>query len=384
MRMKLTSACLTIPAMVCALAATPAFAAKTTLVVDDDFADCPTATFTSIQSAVAAASAGDTIKVCAGTYIEQVTITAGKDGLELRSMPPLAATIKAPVLMLDPKAIVHISGADDVTIRDFTISGPGGSGCDSIRYGIRVDGDGSAKIRGNHITMIHDTPFSGCQNGNAIQIGRQFEGQTGSAEITNNGIDKYQKSGIVVDNVGSNATIRNNLILGVGPTITIAQNGVQVSRGATASVEKNDISDNLYAPMTVVSTGVLLFQPGAAVDVGHNKLRRNDESIFSISAVGPKIQHNDIADNTFDGIGLDDTSGAAVEHNSSEGNGFDGIWVSSTSANNTMAHNKMKNNTEHDAHDDSVGTGTGGTANTWTKNKCGSPNKDNKGGALCK
>lgn len=367
-----------------ALAVTPAFAAKTTLVVDDDFADCPTATFTSIQSAVAAASAGDTIKVCAGTYTEQVTIPAGKDGVELRSVPPLAATIKAPPAMVVPKAIVNITAAGDVTIRDFTISGPGGGGCDSIRYGVRVGEGASAKIRGNHITMIHDFPFSGCQNGNAIQIGRQFEASTGSAEITNNGIDTYQKTGIVVDNAGSNATISHNLIVGVGSTVTIAQNGVQVSRGATASVQHNEINDNMYSPMTFVSTGVLLFQPGAAVDVSHNKLRRNDETIYSISAVGPKIQHNDIAVSTFDGIGLDDTSGAAVAHNTSEVSGLDGIWVASTSANNTIAHNKMKNNTEHDAHDDSVGTGTGGTANIWTKNKCGSPNKDNHGGALCK
>ncbi len=38
--------------------------------VDDDKADCPAATFTSIQAAVDAAASGDTITVCAGDYAE--------------------------------------------------------------------------------------------------------------------------------------------------------------------------------------------------------------------------------------------------------------------------------------------------------------------------
>ncbi|MBA2495337.1 MAG: right-handed parallel beta-helix repeat-containing protein, partial [Acidobacteria bacterium] len=44
-----------------------------TLIVDDDLA-CPGATFSTISAAVAAAIAGDTIQVCAGTYNEFVTV----------------------------------------------------------------------------------------------------------------------------------------------------------------------------------------------------------------------------------------------------------------------------------------------------------------------
>ena len=66
------------------------------LIVDDDLRDCPNAQFTSIQAAVDAAPAGAKIKVCAGTYVEQVTIPAGKDGLTLFSEADLQAVIKAP------------------------------------------------------------------------------------------------------------------------------------------------------------------------------------------------------------------------------------------------------------------------------------------------
>src|SRR5437762_1556231 len=46
-----------------------------TLAVDDDGAQCLGAPFTTIQAAVTAASAGDTIQVCAGSYTENVVIT---------------------------------------------------------------------------------------------------------------------------------------------------------------------------------------------------------------------------------------------------------------------------------------------------------------------
>jgi len=71
-----------------------------------------------------------------------------------------------------------------------------------------------------------------------------------------------------------------------------------------------------------------------------------------------------------------------IAHNFSEGNGFDGIWVGANSTGNTITNNQMEDDVDHDAHDDSVGPGTGGTANTWDKNHCGSANPENKPG-LC-
>lgn len=215
--------------------------AQGTLVVDDDgFAtatdcdDSTTAAFTTIGAAVAAAPAGDTILVCPGTYTEQVTITT--NNLTLQSVTPLAATIKAPSSMADPKAIVHVSGATGVSVFDFRISGPGGGGCNSIRYGVRIDGGGLATLDGNKIQDIRDNPFSGCQNGIGVLVGRAADSTTGTATITDNEIVGYQKGGIVVDNTGSSAMVTMNQVVGAGPTKTIGQNGIQVSRGATATI----------------------------------------------------------------------------------------------------------------------------------------------------
>src|SRR5207244_8466554 len=142
-------------------------------------------------------------------YMEQVTIPAGKDGLTLFSEGDLQAVIKAPLVMTYPKAIVRVNGAQNVTISHFTITGPGGTGCGSIYYGVFVSDGGSALITDNHITDIRDNSLtlSGCQNGIGVSIGRNnadFGGPTtGSGTVIHNLIDKYQKGGVLVDRAPS-------------------------------------------------------------------------------------------------------------------------------------------------------------------------------------
>ena len=355
--------------MVLAAFAAPVAAASNTLVVDDDGAQCKKADFTTISAAVTAASAGTKIQVCAGTYTEQVSVPAGKNGLSLEAKGSGTATIKAPAVMVGNKAIVEVTASQNVTIKGFTISGPGGGPCDSLRYGVRLQGGASATIEKNYITMIQDTPFSGCQNGNAIQVGRNSEGQTATAVIKNNVIDAFQKSGIVVDNTGSSADIDHNDLTGVGPTAAIAQNAIQVSRGATANVHHNEISDLQYSPQTTFSGGILLYQAGV-VNVEHNEIARTDEGLYAFQSDGLTASHNRSTDNTFDGFGIDDTTGATLSHNEADDNGFDGIWVNSDATGNTFDHNKMSDNAEHDAHDNAAPG-----ANTWTHNNCDTENQ---------
>jgi nitrous oxidase accessory protein NosD len=310
------------------------------LIVDDNMLDCPNAQYTTIQSAVTAAPPGAMIKVCTGTYVEQVKIPAGKDGITLWSVPDLAAVIKAPPVMTSPKAIVTVSGAQDVTIRHFTITGPGGGLCDSLEYGVRVDTGGSAIITDNHITQIRDTPFSGCQNGVGVLIGRNFQNTSGAGTVVHNLIDNYQKGGVVVDGQlaanapVSHASVAYNEVDGIGPTPVIAQNGIQVSRGAFADVHHNVVKDNVYSLSPFFGEGILLYQ---------------------ISSAQTTIHHNDVYGNA-DGIGLYTTSNIEVGHNRSHDNVFyDGVFADSDTANNTIEYNDLFNNTEFDCDDISAG-----------------------------
>lgn len=321
------------------------------LLIVDDGADCPNAEYPTIQSAVNAADPGDRIKVCRGTYQEQVTIPAGKDGITLFSAGFLQAVIKAPPVMADPGDIVHVKGAKDVTIRHFTISGPLPDTlfCSLFtRTGVKVDGDGSLLLSDNHITEIRSASplLRGCQNGIAVRAGSRFEGTRGTVEIANNLIDRYQKGAVVIDNAGSYGNVHHNEIVGVGPQPAIAPNGVQVSRGAIADVTHNEISGNSYSLGGAAGTGIILFEAdGSGLTVAYNDVYRND-----------------------DGISLYDVDNSLIKHNKSHDQlVFDGLYADPDSAGNRIEYNRMERNVEHDCHDDSVGAGTGGTANFWIK-----------------
>jgi parallel beta-helix repeat protein len=304
--------------------------------------------YPTVQSAVTAADPGDRINVCPGTYVEQVTIPSGKDRIRLRSVERWQAVIKAPAVMVPGLGasftIVRISGAKNVTIVGFTITGPGPTGCGSLHYGVRVEDAGSANILGNHITDIRDNPLSGCQNGVAVQVGKQTDGTTGSAKIIGNVIEDYQKNGMTVSGDGSSAEVANNRVLGIGPTTLIAQNGIQVSGGATASVRNNFVAHNIYSPATVVSTGILLFSSGKVV-TERNTVTSNDVGIYMFDAgTGSATRNNSSRESTFDGVAVDATSGSQVAHNQIDHNGGNGIAVYEAAQNNRLEDNTVENN----------------------------------------
>jgi hypothetical protein len=351
----------------------------------------PTEPFHTIQAGVNAAHPGDTVLVDPGTYTEQVTITTSNITLEGKN--EATTIIKAPSAMVSPNAILEVAGAKNVTVEHFTIEGPGTSSS-SLQWGVRIDSAGSANIIGNHITDISDTPFGAAQTGVGILVGRAFDHTTGSAFISGNVIDAYQKDGIVVDNIGSSAVISGNVITGVGPTTLIAQNGIQISDGANATVVGNAVSGNEYTPSPQAS-GILLFNPGT-VSVTYNTVTRNDYGIFDQGGVGTQINFNVANNNTLNGILLYLTTGAQVgfngtdsngsgnvgdggiqlftaagsfvHNNTSEFNNGDGIFVDNTSGGNYFLLNFLKFNTVYDAEDLSTGGGTSGTADLWTLN----------------
>ncbi len=354
--MRRTWLCLTTAvAGLCLVGVAPA-AAKELRVSNDG--SCPNADYSTIQSAVTAAGPGDTVKVCPGTYPEQVTIGPGKDGLSLESEKPLQAVIQFPVVTTPPNAIVRVNSSQDVSVQGFTITGPYyDGGCVdplSTHYGVRVDGGGEATIRDNHITQIQDAnpAFAGCQDGIAVLVGRQFENQTGTADIDHNVIDNYQKNGPTIDNAGSSATIEDNTINGGGPSNIIARNGIQVGRGADADVHNNEVFGNVYAgagppPAGEIddssdATGVLVFEVTGGVQVSNNDAYSNDLGIDIGTASGVQISNNMTHDNT-----------------------FDGLRAESDTMQNVFAENDSQSNGATDCHDDSRGGGTAGTANTW-------------------
>lgn len=251
--------------------------------VDDDSPQ--TGTVGRVQEGVNLVTAS-TVHVVAGTYVEQVAIakslTIFGDGAPSTF---IVAPASIPIASDPNSTIVKIAGAGvSVDFSGFTVKGPGPSGCGSINAGIFIRDDAYANIHDNHILDIRDNPFSGCQNGVAIQVGRAALSTSGTADITNNVISGYQKNGVTVSHVGSSATIDGNTITGAGATTIIAQNGVQVSGGATAEINDNAIANHSYSPGSYTSTGMLIY--GSDANTNGNVLSENQSGIYHLEGSG--------------------------------------------------------------------------------------------------
>ena len=284
---------------------------------------CSSPGFTSIQSAVDIAPIGATVYLCGTTpYAEQViiqksitltgdpgaTITAPGTFSTPLSRLPLAFTTDS---LFVPQAIVIIWGSGvNVKIKNINIAGvmPGNGGCAEDEFGVLVIDGGNATLSGDTVKDIRDTNSSlyGCQFGVGIQIGRQYwptanfstylvEDFVGHAYISNTTVTGYQKNGITVDGPGTTATLSYNTVNGAGQSDTtlspiIAQNGIQISRGASAKAYHNTVTGNSYTGPNFASSGGILVYGGSCdgpatplttgTSVQQNTLQNNDVGVF--------------------------------------------------------------------------------------------------------
>jgi Right handed beta helix region len=190
------------------------------------------------------------------------------------------------------------------------------AGPDRLR-GILFDG-ASGSISNTEITNINQNQgatFSGCQEGNAIEV-RNFGSSptTIRVSIDSNVISGYQKTGIVA-NGDADATITDNVVTGDGPQPFIAQNGIQIGFGATAMVKRNEVSGNAYTGTTGDASGGILVVAGpfygSAYSPGdqimNNTLKGNDIGVWlsqidaggnsPATATNVKVVNNTITNN---------------------------------------------------------------------------------------
>jgi len=127
-------------------------------------------------------------------------------------------------------------------------------------FGVVVNGDVnnvSVDVTNSTISNIGDNPLDGNQYGVAIYYRAFYLTSSASGTISGNQISTYQKGGIVTNGQGTSVVITDNTVTGLGPTDLIAQNGIEIGYGASASVMSNTVTGNSYTGNSTVSVGIL-------------------------------------------------------------------------------------------------------------------------------
>ena len=263
--------------------------------------DCATAGYSTVQSAVTAAEAAETghsllpsVVVCPGTYQEQVTITksliiahaprSGRVTIEGLASPAGSTTKcqATDTASQVPQSVVEICGATKkvanttdvhVIISRVTIEGDWPANvCNDNLYGILVEGGAGLTLATSVVQNVGADPLTsagGCQGGVGVEAGNSNTNQIGRVLLDDDTVRGYQKNGITADGAGSTAFIANTAVTGAGATPYIAQNGIQISTGATAGIIGSTISGNNYTGTgEASSTGVLVYGGGSSCSGG--------------------------------------------------------------------------------------------------------------------
>jgi nitrous oxidase accessory protein NosD len=286
-------------------------AAAQVLVVSADKTECPTAMYTTIQSAIDAAWPGATVHVCAGTYNEQLTInkTLTLEGDNGAIVQPVGVTANVSTLAEPTAAVIFVQNAQNVGIVGLIVDGSqnGLTECAPFLVGVLYQGSTGTIDHDAIRNMQLSANLNGCQSGDAVDV--DSTGSPVTVTISNNSINGYQKNGVTASDAGTTAFVRHNVISGVGRTTGAAQNGIQIGYGAAGEVTGNSVANNYYLPCTgpnscaASATGILIFESDGVL-VEDNTLESNQLNIY-VQANHANVQQNLIANTpVLDGISL--------------------------------------------------------------------------------
>lgn len=300
---------------------------------------CAKPGFRSVQAGINGVAVGGSVEVCAGTYVQQLRI---HKSISLVGNGESSTTVKLPASPANSagdrcdNAVntaygtggqvqdgVSICDAGSVAIRNLTVEPQWPSGtCNDNLYGILVLG--RSDLTASHLKVDGGGafPVNGCQGGVAVQIG--LFGLTpasvgiGAASLTDVAVSNYQKNGITVDGHGTTATITSTDVT-TQPTTATAQNGIQISNGAKATMTSVHVSGNecnepkeCGATGTYEAGGVLIYDAAPGTSLTHSTVSDNDYGVYYISGAATEaasrtttISNDHFTGNRFQGMLVD-------------------------------------------------------------------------------
>ena len=182
-----------------------------------------------------------------------------RDGINLTAALVNPGTVTGTVNATGCNIGVYYAPGTTGTVSSANVSG-------ANYYGV-VANAASVNITNSQIHDIGENPFNGSQHGVGVlyttvnQAGAST-GPSATGTLSGSTISRYQKNGVVVSGSHASVTVKNNTVTGAGPINYIAQNGIEIASGASASVTGNTVSGHFYTPATVTACGLLFFQAG--------------------------------------------------------------------------------------------------------------------------
>lgn len=172
-----------------------------------------------------------------------------------------------------------------------------------------------------------------------------------SGVVAGNELTGFKRVGILLTGEGTSATVKRNQVTGVGEKDDgWAENGIQVSAGATATVMANTVENHWWDRNDFVSSGIIVFGSDG-VTLQRNTLAGNDASLV-LGGDGNNAIHNTVEATAPDGD-KDGTLhfGAIIDSGRNNGlrqNEFAsatdadiGVFVSGASGNTKLIRNRL-------------------------------------------
>ncbi len=246
--------------------------------------------YPTVQFAIDAAKAEDTVNVAEGTFTEQLVINKDITIIGADAAEGGNTIIQAPNTLETKfttsaanKPIIFITNAV-VTLQDLVVDGAGKGNANYRIVGIGVYNAGGL-IDNVEVKDIREEPLNGNQHGVGI-LAYNGDGDERNLTVQNCYIHDYQKNGMTLSGAGLDVIVSNNTIKGAGKTSVIAQNGIQISGGATGTVDQNVVKGNWYGGVDWSSAGILAYGDVGIEDITNNTLENNQVAIY-VAGVAP-------------------------------------------------------------------------------------------------
>ena len=249
---------------------------------------------TPIQLAANLSSGGD-IHILPGVYEEQVQVAGsmrllGNDAATTRIVAPPALTSSFVTGIDNNYPVVYAHDAANVILENLTIDGAGRGNANDRFIGAAFRNAGG-QIVNCTIQDIRNEPIDGAPHGVGIYA-LADDGTPRTLSVENCTIEGFQKGGMVLSGPDLTVGVDQNTITGAGTVGFIAQNGIELSGGATGSITGNTLSGFAYEPGTGVSTGIFVNGASSPVTVSGNQVQETQIGIYYVDSEG------DISENT--------------------------------------------------------------------------------------